>query len=253
MVTPAYRRQRGMSLVELVVGIAIMSLVSTMILMGWFSLQKSYSYSVKSNVQRDSARQALSRMQREIRDAEARPLPNVDPAIYRARTYWIAVYTTFNVYKTASPTPQLNTDSGLAPHMVMYRLYSDGEIWRFDDLNNNGVIAGVNMDPSHDDPSGFNSAEQSTGEGAQLYLKYVTNYSADPAHPTPVFRYMYYDDSGTLVTEDHAYNWTDWSGVGHNDRSNTIAAIIRTLVDLVPGKAPVSADLETTAQIRNQR
>ena len=29
--------------------------------------------------------------------------------------------------------------------------------------------------------------------------------------------------------------------------------IIRTLVDLVPGKAPVSADLETTAQIRNQR
>ena len=42
MVTPAYRRQRGMSLVELVVGIAIKSLVSTMIRMVWFTLQKSY-------------------------------------------------------------------------------------------------------------------------------------------------------------------------------------------------------------------
>ena len=138
MTITAHQRQRGMSLIELLAGIAIMSVVTTMILMGWFSLQKSYSYSVRSNVQRDSARQALSRMQREIRDAEARPLPNVDPAIYRARPFWVAVYTTFNVYKTASPTPQLNTNAGLAPHMVMYRLYDDDEIWRFDDLNNNG-------------------------------------------------------------------------------------------------------------------
>lgn len=231
--------QEGLTLIELLVSIIILGIVSTMILMSWFSLQDSYSYSVNSNLQRDQARQALSRMQREIRDAQARPLPNTDPTLYRARPYWIAFYSTFN--------QSGNTTPSLIPHMVIYRLYKDGTIWRFQDLNNNGTITGVNMDPGTDNPSGFNLAEQQTGEGAQLYVRTIVNFSPDIGAPVTVFKYMYYDDSGALVTADHAYN------SGSLDRTNTVAVVIHLLVDLNPKHSPVYADLQTTAQLRNQR
>ena len=149
--------QEGLTLIELLVSIIILGIVSTMVLMSWFSLQNSYSYSINSNLQRDTARQALSRMEREIRDAQARPLPNTDPALYRARPYWIAFYSTFNQAGNTTPS--------LVPHMVMYRLYKDGTVWRFQDLDNNGTITGVNMDPGTDNPSGFNLTEQQHGRG----------------------------------------------------------------------------------------
>jgi prepilin-type N-terminal cleavage/methylation domain-containing protein len=231
--------EEGLTLIELLVSIIIMGIVATMVLMSWFSLQSSYSYSVNSNLQRDQARQALSRMQREIRDAQARPLPNTDPPLYRARAYWIAFYSTFNQSGNTSPS--------MVPHMVMYRLYSDGTIWRFQDLNNNGTITGVNMSPGTDDPSGFNLSEQHTGEGAQLYVRTIVNFSPDIGTPIPVFKYTYYDDNGALVTADHAFN------SGSQDRTNTVAVIIHTLVDLNPKHAPIYADLQTTAQLRNQR
>jgi prepilin-type N-terminal cleavage/methylation domain-containing protein len=240
------RRESGMTLIELLIGMTVMTVISTMMLLGWFSLQKSYSYSVRSNDQRDSGRQTLSRMQREVRDAEARPLPNTDPAIYRARTFWTAFYTTFNEAG--------NTSSGKLPHMVMYRLYSNGELWRFEDLDNSGTLSGVSMSPSPDDPSVFDTHEidmpgqwTGTGEGG------VVNFSQNPSNPTPLFRYMYYDDTGTLVTANNAYNSTGGNGQGHNDRSNTVAVIMRAVVDLVPGHAPIAADLQITAQLRNQR
>jgi prepilin-type N-terminal cleavage/methylation domain-containing protein len=232
--------QAGVSLIELLVSMSVMLVLTTMILLGWFALQKSYSYSTKSNVQRDDARGAMSRMQREIRDAEARPLPNTDPAIVRARAFWIEFSTTFN--KAG------NTAVDVVPRLVMYRLYKDGSVWRFEDTDGSGTITGVSLSPSPDDPDGWPLSEQTGGEGARLVLRNVVNFSQDPGNPTPLFLYTYYDDSGTLVTADHAYN----AGTSM-DRSNTIAVTIHVLDDLVPGKAPVAADLRVSAQLRNQR
>ncbi len=222
---------------------SVMTIITTMILMGWFALQSSYSYSTRSSKQRDDARQALSRMQREIRDGETRLLAS-DPVLSRARAFWVAFYTTFN--------RSGNTTSSLKPHMVMYRLYSDRTIWRFDDVNNNGAITGVTMNPIPDTPAGWPLSEQQTGEGATLMIRNVVNYAMNPSSPTPLFLYTYYDDSGNLVTADHAYNSTV-GGTGLNDRTNTIAVTIRIIDDLVPGQAPIYADLQTTAQLRNQR
>jgi type II secretory pathway pseudopilin PulG len=239
--TATSERQAGISLIELIVSMSVMLVITAMILLGWFALQDSYSYSTRSNVQRDDARQALSRMQREIRDAEARPLPDTEPAIVRARPFWIEFSTTFN---TASA---MAVDS--VPRLVMYRLYSDGTIWRYEDLNGDGDFgADVDLNPATDKPSGWSVDEQAAGEGARLVLRNVINYSQNPSSPTPLFLYTYYDDNGTLVTADHAYN------MGTSmDRTNTIAVTIHILDDLVPGKAPVAADLRVTAQLRNQR
>jgi len=62
-----HTRQRGITLVELLVAMAIMGVVSAMLLTGWFALTESYSYTVKSADARDSGRQAIARVQREIR------------------------------------------------------------------------------------------------------------------------------------------------------------------------------------------
>jgi prepilin-type N-terminal cleavage/methylation domain-containing protein len=61
--------QDGVTLMELLVAMVIMSVISTMIIVAWVALQNSYAYSVKSDDARDTARDTLSRMRREIRDA----------------------------------------------------------------------------------------------------------------------------------------------------------------------------------------
>jgi type II secretory pathway pseudopilin PulG len=231
--------QAGISLIELLVSMSVMLVLTVMILLGWFALQSSYSYSTNSNVQRDDARAAMSRMQREIRDAEAIPVPNTDPAIVRARPFWIEFSSTFN--KAG------NTAVDVIPRLVMYRLYSDGSVWRFEDSDGSGSIGGgLRMSPTPDNPNGWPLSEQTNGEGARLVLRNIVNFDQSPA--VPMFLYTYYDDSGNLVTADHAYN----AGTSM-DRTNTIAVTIHVLDDLVPGKAPVAADLRVSAQLRNQR
>jgi prepilin-type N-terminal cleavage/methylation domain-containing protein len=239
----SHRRQSGLTLVELLVGIVIMGVVSTMLIMIWFSLQNSYAYSVSSSDQRDSARQALSRLQAEVRDAQAPASPSTQPALLIASPYWIEFDTTFNTAGDTNPTQ--------APRMVMYRLYRDGTLWRFEDLNGNGSIAGVDtsMTPGSagDVPTAYSSSEETTGEGARLLLKNLTNYIAIPGSPVPLFRYMYYDQNGVLQVANSVSNAT------YNDRSNTVAVLIHMLEDLNPGHSPIYADLQVTAQLRNQR
>ena len=89
------RDQRGMTLIELLIGLIISAVLSVMVLTAWFALSRSASYSMSSNNARDSGRQAISRMAREIRDAQART-DNGEAAVARARPRWILISTTFN-------------------------------------------------------------------------------------------------------------------------------------------------------------
>ena len=237
------RAQAGVSLIELLVGMIIMSIITTMILITWFALQGSFSYSVASNVQREDARVALSRMQREIRDAESLPgVSTSQPALYRAHAYWIAFFTTFNKVG--------NTSADTEPRLVAYRLYSDGSLWRFQDTGGDGYISGVaglrslnDPAPSTDDPSGYSLTEQTNGEGAQKVVGSAVNFTRSGG-PLAILNYLYYDSSGAhtaaIVSDGTA-------------RANTRAVTTRLLVDLNPGHSPIYADLAVTSQLRNQR
>lgn len=243
-------KERGISLVELLVAMSIMSVITAMLLMGWFSLSRSYGFTVHSADARDSARQAMQRLQREVRDAEKPPQPYPltpgpsDAIIYRAGPYSIAFSTTFNDVGNstagwASPSP-----SPSRPNLVVYRLYADQELWRFEDLDKNGVIANLDLDETiQQQPSDFDEIEQEHGEGARLVLTDVVNYS-NSAHRTPVFTYNYYDSSGDLQSEPALYG---------AERQGIIAVQLELMVDLNPSKAPVYADLRGTAQLRNAR
>ena len=251
---PRAREQQGITLVELLVAMAIMSVITAMLLMGWFALSRSWAFTTHSADARDSGRQAMQRIQREVRDAEKPPQAYLgtnasgapDAILFRARAYWIAFSSTFNDAGNATagwtgPTP---TPSPSRPHLVVYRLYRDRTLWRFEDLNGDGQI-GINMTKEY--PSDFSVAEsvteQQTGEGATLMLRDVVNY-ADTANRAPLFDYNFYDSAGVLASDHALYG---------PDRLAIIAVQLRLLVDLDPTKAPVFADLRGTAQLRNAR
>ena len=247
-------KERGISLVELLVAMSIMSVITAMLLMGWFSLSRSYGFTVHSADARDSARQAMQRLQREVRDAEKppqlpQPYPIASPSdaiIYRAAPYCIAFSTTFNDVGNSTAGWASLTPSPSRPNLVVYRLYANEELWRFEDLDNNGVIANleIDLDETIQQPSDFKEIEQEDGEGARLVLTDVVNYT-NAAHRTPVFRYNYYDSNGDLKSSEPARYGTE--------RQSIIAVQLELMVDLNPSKAPVYADLRGTAQLRNAR
>ena len=125
-----------MTLIELLISMIIMTIITVMILVTWFALSRSYSYSATSNRARDNAREAVARLEREVRDAQSNPGTS-ETALIRARPLTVVVSTTFNMAG--------NTNPALVPRLVMYRLYPDGELWRFYDANGNGTIAHVDM------------------------------------------------------------------------------------------------------------
>lgn len=233
------RDQRGITLTELLIGLIISAVLSVMVLSAWFALSRSASFSMNSNNARDSGRQAISRMAREIRDAQARS-DSGEAAVARARPRWILITTTFNEAGNENP--------GMQPHLVLYRLYSDGEVWRFEDgPDANTTIGGVNVSVMWPENQNnvFNLDEQETGEGATLVLENVVNdIVLSGGTATPIFRYSRYLDNGTIDIQPVV--------TGTDNRNAIVAAEMRLLVDLNPQHSPVYADLVTTAQIRNQ-
>ena len=65
--------QRGMTLVELLVAMSISLVISAMIILSWVALSGSYANTVRRGKTSDFARQAMDRMEREVRDAELPP------------------------------------------------------------------------------------------------------------------------------------------------------------------------------------
>jgi type II secretory pathway pseudopilin PulG len=252
---PDTRRQAGISLIELLVSISIMAIISTMLIVVWFALSDSYSFAVNSADARDYGRQALSRLQREIRDAQ-RPTIGTgtasDAILYRARPYTVALFTSFNESGNDTMTWSGGTAVSSAPHLVVYRLYLDGEIWRFEDIDGNRVIDmsnGDSFDMMGSTPPEFTNAadEQAYGENATMLVSDVMNWSL--ATPRQLFTYNVY---GTDPSTGAVVLRSEDLLIGA-ERYTAVAVNIRLLVDLNPSRAPVYADLRATAQLRNNR
>ena len=62
--------QAGLTLIEVLVSMIIMSVISTMLVGGWISLQRAYSFTSATNSARATARDALDRMSSEIRTSQ---------------------------------------------------------------------------------------------------------------------------------------------------------------------------------------
>ncbi len=235
---PRRRGQQGITLIELLAAMAISTIIGAMIIVSWMALSNSYANTTKRGQTGDWARQSMARMVREIRDMEQPPAVIAEVGIVRARPYYIVLYTTFNrPGNTAGSTP---------PRLVMYRLYSNGELWRFHDADGNGTIDGVNIALESWPGISFPLNERSTGEGRQMVAANMVNATnPSAASPTAVFTYVSYAANGTLSRS------TDIRGT--TERGQIRAVEINLLVDINPGKSPVYTHLRTTAQLRNAR
>lgn len=244
----ALRAQSGVTLVELLAVISIMSIVSTMIILGWSAASQSIAYTSNSAFARDNARFAIGRMTREIRDAQlptsayvaTAGFPTTTPSIVRARPTWIALFSSFNA---PGPMPTVS------PRLVVYCLYPDGNLWRYADLKGDGMNNGVSNSTSWSSSisaltngtgtQGSEDIQTSTWEGASRVVDHVVNGLQN----TDLFDYSSYDNNGALVQMSPV--------LGDQLRAAIVAVQVHVLVDLNPGHSPTYMDLQTAAQLRN--
>lgn len=214
MTTSRHKRQAGITLIELLIGMTITTVISAMLITSWIALSDSYSFTTRDTKAREYARDGVRRLSREIRAAEA--VPGYAP-IRRASSFSIQFTTLFN---DAGAADVLNT----SPILVGYRLRTGTtpgvyDLWRIKDTDGNGAVSLYTTD------SKFKVAS---------YV--VRDYTA------PIFQYYYYDSTGRLAL---------WNST--MPTSEIVSVKIRLLIDLNPGKSPNRTEIVTTVQPRNSR
>jgi prepilin-type N-terminal cleavage/methylation domain-containing protein len=238
MQSAANERQRGLTLVELLVAMAIMSVVITMLVMVFINLQGAYSFTISSDHAREDAREAMALMVTEIRDAQipTTGLHAGQPPIIYASSNDIRFYTS---YGTPGGTG--------APILTRfrYRLDSSTGLWTLfeqRDTNGNDMIDSgderqtIATDIVNHDPNGDGSQDDRSD----------------------MFTYSYYDADANLATTGATYSSTGTVVAGTTsvppaESINIISVGIRIIADLNPGRAPVYLDLQSTVQPRNLR
>lgn len=213
-----HRHESGLTLIELLVAMGILAVVTTMILMSWFALQKSYASTMKSDHARVDAREAATRMVMEIRAAQALPGEAVlagggvtETSTSSSGSEWIDFWTTFNHPQT--------------------RLHTRYEyLWS---KSGNTYTGSVYRIPDY----------ESAPTQKWLVVSNVVN-GPDPANR--VFRYLSVDAYGNP-------SWLTTIPTTQASLALVSAVEIHLMVDLNPGRSPTYMDIRTTAQLRNQR
>ena len=208
--------QSGLTLVELLVVMSIMTVVSAMVLVGWFALQNSYSFTTRSDKQRELARDATSRLTREIRDIQSQE--GIDAVVVaNANEFWF--YSGFNLPN------QLPTDK---PRATRYTYNASTQtIYRQRDRSTDADQSPMNETPVP-------------------VVTHVVNgqVPAGASTSTPVFTYLVYDGAGNQVP---------MTTVTGSSMQSILSVEIRMIVDVNPGKSPTYINLRTAAQPRNLR
>lgn len=236
--TAPTRAQQGFTLIEIVITIAIMSVVTTMLVMVFINLQQAYSFAVSSDQARGDARSAMELMVTEIRDAQtptSGPYAGQSPIIY-ATANDIRFYTSFAT-PGGTGAPVLTR--------FRYRRNSSTGLWTLycqRDSNGNNII------DSHDQ--------------SQVLATDIVNHDpsgdGNQTDRADMFTYTYYDTNGNLTSTGATYTSGGAVATGTTSvPSASLATIdsvnIRVIADLNPGHAPAYLDLRSTVQPRNLR
>jgi type II secretory pathway pseudopilin PulG len=232
--------EAGTTLVEVLVAMIILGIVSTMLITGWISLQRASAFTVADNNARAEARDGLSRMTVELRDAQptslptstasptATPMPSPTWDIYTVAGPWeVDFYSQYN-------QPGAGTDgTGAAgAYLKLTRIY----------LDTSGATAQKTLYWQRDTNgiSGFDSGDRTFVLARNVVNKSIPSTST----PTAIFTYGYRDpDSGQYLTTDNAD--------GSLDLSQVISVQIRLITDINLAHTPKYIDLSTTVRPRN--
>jgi len=211
------QRQRGMTLVELLVAIVVMGILTTMIVGSWITLTKAYSSASRSNMARDSADQAIARMAREIRDAQ-QVAGSATGAFVRTAPNEIRFYSTFNRAGNSNPAS--------TPRLMRFVLRETDPVEH---------VGTVYREMAGSDGT-FNTSDD---------VREVVTDVVNVRRGSPVFTYSAIDPiTGQM------YESSETTPVAPT-RIQTVRLLL--LVDLNPGKSPNYTDISTTVEPRNVR
>jgi prepilin-type N-terminal cleavage/methylation domain-containing protein len=230
------RPQAGLTLIEILAAMVILGVLTTMLIMGWVNLQRASAFSIQSNNARATARDALSRISTELRDAQPATLPTASPA----PTYVPELLddaqpmsaTFLSVYNQPGAGDDVDGDDsarlltriwldtgGASPQKTLY--------WQRD-TNGSGTI----------DP----------GDRRIILARNVVNDSVEDASEgteyTAVFLYGYRASSFADI------EWTD-NDDASLDLSTVVSVRVRLIIDANLGRAPGPIDVTTTVLPRN--
>ncbi len=232
--------QRGLTMIELLVTILILGILTTMILVSWFALQKSFAFSLKADDSRQAARDSVSRMTVAIRDAQDFKFTyssQTVPAISVAEANKIVFNTSYQQSLNAS-VPTTATAAG--NHSVVQAAFvyvpststpTNGAIYYVTDHNGNGLTDEL-------------ASDANVAANGKVVVKNVVNNVRPPGSSTPLFMYTYFADDGSV---------SQATSLPAADTSRIFSVQIHVLVDLDPSHAPVYMDIQSTAQPRNMR
>jgi len=217
-------REHGITLVELLVAMIVLGVVTTLLLVSWTSLQKSYAHSVKSNNARAEARDAMARMSREIRDAQPAAITSPPSSPFtQAGPYEVTFYSAFN-------SSGVRADGSGMGALRLTRIYLD--------TSGGAAQKRIVWQRDTNDSGSFDGADRTI-----VLARDVVNSSVPSVgSPTPVFTYGYRDASGE-------YQAT--TSVPSADLGTIVSVHIHLIVDANLVRAPAPADLQTTVLPRN--
>jgi prepilin-type N-terminal cleavage/methylation domain-containing protein len=228
--------QAGITLIELLAAMVILGVLTTMLIMGWVNLQRASAFSIQFNHARATARDALSRVSTELRDAQPPTLPTASPApayvpdlLDDARPMSA---TFLSVYNQPGAGDDVDGDDsarlltriwldtgGSSPQKTLY--------WQRD-TNTSGTI--------------------DSGDRRIILARNVVNDSLeDPTagtEYTAIFRYGYRASSASPI------EWTD-NDDSSLDLTTVVSVRVRLIIDANLGRAPRPIDVTTTVLPRN--
>jgi type II secretory pathway pseudopilin PulG len=227
-----HRREAGITLIELVAAMAILGVITTLLIAGWINLQRASAFAVQMNDARATARDALSRVSNELRDAQPASLPTASPPptyvpelLTDAQPMSATFFSVFN-------EPGAGADVSGASAKRLTRLWLDEgtqQLWWARDVDNDGAFA--------------------AGDRQILLATHVVNALVEDTTVTPdtdytaVFRYAY-------VETDESIHWTD-NADGALDLATIISVRVRLIVDANLARSPLPIDVTTTILPRN--
>lgn len=230
--------QHGITLIELLVAMIIMTVISTMLVGGWISLQRSYAFARAANTARGTARDALDRMASDLRASQ--PPTNVVGATqfyfagtspYVCDAYHCVFYSAYN-----------NFPAAYGDAFGQVRLTA---IW----LDTSGTTAQKTLYWQRDTASPIGTL--TSADRKIVLAQNVVNTALSPARP--IFIYYFRRPATDPVNPG---GWTHTSTISSTATDANYYANLRNIqielvVDANLSHTPTYVDLKTTVRPRN--
>jgi prepilin-type N-terminal cleavage/methylation domain-containing protein len=229
--------QAGLTLIEVLVSLIIMSVISTMLVGAWISLQRSYIFTSLTNSARATARDALDRMSSDLRASQPPTavvttqfyLPATPTYPYMCGPTSCVFYSAYNNFadQYGDGLAQTGTTPPAASAIRLTAIWLDASTstlyWQRD-TDNNGLTA--------------------SDRKIVLARKCVKNAAVTPSKP--IFTYYFRDPTTGVFS--HA---STLASSGANNVANLRSVRMELVIDINLAHTPTYVDLATTVRPRN--